>query len=174
MRILLLAAALLLSGCDWTSTVRLYTPTDAAHPIAPGRYRASGGRPIPPIARVTVQADGMTRVSAEEPGSEVTLAGFVALDDAGRRFLVWAVGPEPDSPALYGLAERAADGDWLIYVPSCEGRNAEVAVAAGGRAEADGSRRTCVFETRQAMENAMRRAVITPDRLLTRLTRIDG
>lgn len=177
MRILLLAAALLLSGCEWTSSAAFYTPADAVQPLAPGRYRVTGGTPIPPIAQITVQADGMTSMTDGSPGGEVTLAGFVALDGQGRRFLVWTVvgdGPAAALPALYALAEKQTDGDWSIYVPDCERRNAEMVAAGGGRVVADGSRRICVFDTRQALENAMRQAVVSPGRLLARLTRIDG
>ena len=177
MRILFLAAALLLSGCVWSSGVPIYTPADAAHPLAPGRYRVTGGRPAPPIARVTVLENGLTSLTGENPGDEVNQVGFIALDNIGRRFLVWVVQePGPESPTLqmHVLAEKTAEGEWTVYVPDCEGRNAALVVASGGRLEPDGGRNSCVFDNRQSLERAMRDAVVGPDRVLIRLSRIDG
>jgi hypothetical protein len=178
MRLLLLAAALLLPGCVWTSNVPLYTAADAVQPLAPGLYRRSEAQNPAPIVRVIVMENGLTRFSGDSPRSERVSLGFLALDDSGRRFLAWFV-PDPVAPATsrnvraYLLAERSPAGEFLFYVPDCAGRNAEIAITAGARVEANGGQPTCNFASRGSLERAMRTVVIGPDRLLARLTRAD-
>lgn len=175
--LLALAAALLLSGCDWVSFVPLYTPADSVQPLQPGQYRVSDAARAVPVVRVIILDNGLTRMPGNSPGEEPTTLGFIALDDSGQRFLAWLEpeGPPTETPQarMFLLAERSG-GDFLFYAPDCEARNAELTVAAGGRIEADGRRRACIFDSRQSLESAMRQAVIGRDRLIVRLTRSDG
>ncbi|HTU10185.1 MAG TPA: hypothetical protein VMG08_04730 [Allosphingosinicella sp.] len=176
MRILLLAIALLLPGCSWLSSTPLYTPSDAVQPLSAGAYRvAEAANRRTDSAHVTILDNGLTRVVGGVPHDEEALFGFIALDAAGRRFLVWQVPEGPAADAVdayfYLIAERSPEGDFLFYVPACEGRNAELATAAGARIESDGGRRACLFADRTALERASRDAIFDRDRLLGRFIR---
>jgi hypothetical protein len=181
MRTILAAlAALLLSGC-WLGD-SFYTASDARPAIPAGNYRGvnSNGDPAPAIA-VAILPDGMTRI-ARGPDQPPMVVGFAPLDDSGRNFVTWAaetsIPGRTGNGSLYGLLQRADNGDFLYHVPVCE--DSEAAARAAGaavEAPADGPK-TCRFPDRARLENALRQ--LRPDpaddsKIILRLTRIaDG
>lgn len=182
MRTLLAAlAALLLSGC-WLGD-SFYTAADARPAIPAGSYRGlnSNGDPGPGPIAITIMPDGMTQIA---PGREQPpmLVGFAPLDDTGRTFVAWTA--ETNIPGrtgngrLYGLLQRADNGDFIYYMPSCEDTEA-AARAAGATVEAptDGPK-LCRFPDRARLENALRQLrpdPTDPSKVILRLTRIaDG
>jgi hypothetical protein len=182
MRTILAAlAALLLSGC-WLGD-SFYTAADARPAIPAGNYRGvnSNGDPAPAPIAVTILPDGMTRI---EPGAGQPPAtvGFAPLDETGRTFVAWtaesSIPGRTGNGSLYGLLQRADNGDFLYYLPVCENTEAE-ARAAGGTVEApaDGPK-SCRFPDRARLENALRQLRPDPSddsKIILRLTRIpDG
>lgn len=182
MRMILAAlAALFLSGC-WLGD-SFYTAADARPAIPAGSYRGvnSNGDPLAAPIVVTIQPDGMTRItgSAEQPPLTV---GFAPLDEAGRSFVAWT--PESSLPrrtgsgSLYGLLLRADNGDFIYYLPSCEDTEAAArAAGAAVQAQTDGPT-LCRFPDRARLEGALRQLrpdATDPSKLIVRLTRIaDG
>ncbi|HVQ09805.1 MAG TPA: hypothetical protein VMS43_15355 [Allosphingosinicella sp.] len=174
-------AALLLSGC-WLGD-SFYTAADARPAIPAGSYRGvhSNGDSAPAPFAVTILPDGMTRI-AGIPGQAPATIGFAPLDDSGRNFVVWTaeatIPGRTGNGSLYGLLQRADNGDFIYYVPNCEDTDA-AARAAGAAVEAptDGPK-LCRFHDRAGLENALRQLrpdPADPSKMILRLTRIaDG
>jgi hypothetical protein len=182
MRTILAAfAALLLSGC-WLGE-SFYTPADARPAIPAGSYRGlnSNGDPGPGPIVVTILPDGMTRI--EPGGGQPPLTiGFAPLDESGRTFVAWTaettIPQRTGNGSLYGLLQRADNGDFLYYVPVCEDTEA-VARAAGAAVDSPADApKLCRFPDRTRLEAALRQ--LRPDptdasKIILRLTRIaDG
>jgi hypothetical protein len=153
MRFLIVVAALMLGGC-WMGD-GLYSSGDARQPISAGVYRATARDEKPHLERVTLLPDGMTRIADEDGNS---LYGFAPLDSDNRRFVVW-YRKDPESPTdraqMYMLLEKRSDDEFVMYLPSCDGADAETARSTGAKIE-DGVSKTCVFPTRASLEGAMR------------------
>ena len=77
LRFLILAAALMLTGC-WMGD-GLYSSDDARQPIPAGIYRATAPDEKPHLERVTLLPNGMTTIGDEDGKN---LYGFAPLDDA--------------------------------------------------------------------------------------------
>jgi len=182
MRTILAAlAALLLSGC-WLGE-SFYAPADARPAIPAGTYRGvnSNGDPAPAPIAIAILPDGMTRI-ARGPDQPPMVVGFAPLDESGRTFVAWTsetnVPGRTGNGSLYGLLQRADNGDFIYYVPSCEDTEA-AARAAGAAVEtpAEGPK-LCRFPDRARLEDALRQ--LRPDptddsKIILRLTRIaDG
>lgn len=153
MRLLIPLLALLLSSC-WMGR-DIYTPKDARQALAPGIYSMTDPDGKVHEVRVSILGDGMTSIS--EDGDE-DVSGFAPLDNEGRKFVHWMniAGAEPKDPnQFYQLAERRPDQSVIIYAPSCEAAEAEVARAAGAAIER-GMAATCRFQNRASLEDAMR------------------
>lgn len=182
MRTILAAlAALLLSGC-WLGD-SFYTAADARPAIPAGTYRGlnSNGDPLPAPVVVTIQPDGMTRITGA-PGQPPLAVGFAPLDETGRSFVSWT--PENSLPgrtgngSVYGLLQRADNGDFIFYLPGCEDTEAAArAAGAAVEAPADGPK-LCRFPDRARLEGALRQLrpdPADPSKLILRLTRVaDG
>ena len=158
MRMLILAAALLLTGC-WAGD-RLYSSRDARQPISAGIYRTSNGDDRVRIEKVTLLPDGLTEIG---DGDGKGLYGFVPLDKENRRFVAWFRKDEEtaqDHVQLYMLLERRSADEFVLYVPECKDELAEIARKAGATIE-QGSSDTCHFLTRASLETAMRQVRIS-------------
>jgi hypothetical protein len=166
MRFLILAAALLLSGC-WIGD-GLYSNSDSQQPIPAGIYRGTSGEKIE-VEKVTLLANGLTEIG---DGDGKGLYGFAPLDQANGRFVVWFRQDEEtrqDRAQVYLLLERRSTNEFVFYWPQCKGELAEIARKAGatvGQEAAD----TCRFPTRASLEKAMRQVQISGD--MFRLVRI--
>lgn len=179
--ILAALAALFLSGC-WLGD-SFYTAADARPGIPAGSYRGvnSNGDPVPGPITIAVLPDGMTRIE-RGGGQPPVIVGFAPLDETGRTFVAWTnesnIPGNSGSGSLYGLLQRADNGDFLYYLPICE--DTEAAGRAGGAAveTPDNSPKICRFPDRARLENALRQLrpdPTDPSKLILRLTRIaDG
>ena len=180
MRTLLAAlAALFLSGC-WLGE-SFYTAADARPAIPAGTYRGlnSNGDPLSAPVAVTIQPDGMTRITGTPDQPPLTI-GFAPLDEAGRSFVAWT--PENSLPgrsgggSLYGCS-CAREGDFIYYLPAARLRKPLHARPRRGRGAHDGPR-LCRFPDRARLEGALRQLrpdTADPSKLIVRLTRIaDG
>jgi hypothetical protein len=156
MRILIVFAAFLLSGC-WTGN-SLYTAADARTALPPGRYRMVGDDGSPVIERVSIQADGMTRFESDDERPSVV--GFAPLDRDGRKYAVWESrereGREPGDAGVYWLLERRVDGEFLLFMPDCR-RTEEIARAVGATIERSPGILACHFPDRASLEEGLRR-----------------
>jgi hypothetical protein len=160
MRLLILAAALMLTGC-WMGD-GLYSSDDARQPIPAGIYRATARDEKTHIEKVTLLPNGMTTIGDEDGKN---LYGFAPLDSDDRRFVVWYRKDE-DSPndhtQLYMLLERQSADEFVLYLPECKGELAELARKAGATIE-EGTTDVCHFLTRSSVETAMRQVRISGD-----------
>jgi hypothetical protein len=155
--LLVLAAALLLSGC-WIGDM-FYGAGDARPAIAPGLYRTAdaAGQVSPALFRISSLPDGMTRIEVAEGGMGETLSmGFAPLDREGRAFVAWN-GPGGllnDAPAGFGLLRRGGDGSYVLILPMC-GLTVAIAAAAGASPEGPDAV-ACRFTSRASLETALR------------------
>jgi hypothetical protein len=153
MRFLIVAAALMLVGC-WMGD-GLYSSYDARQPIPAGIYRATARDEKPHLERVTLLPDGMTNIG---DGDGNGVYGFAPIDGQNRRFVVW-YRKDPESPTdraqMYMLLEKRSNDEFVMYLPCCNGADAEAARRTGAKVE-DGVSKTCVFPTRASLEGAMR------------------
>ena len=160
MRLFLLLAALLLAGC-WEGE-GLYSSRDSRQPIAAGTYRATNGDGESRLENVTLLANGMTRIGDVEGKG---LYGFAPLDREGRRFIAWYHEDNDsadDRAQLYLLLERRSKDEFVMFMPKCDGADAEIAQKAGASVEKGGID-TCHFRTRASVEAAMRQVRISGD-----------
>src|SRR4051794_24178207 len=129
MRYLVLLAALLLPGC-WAGE-GLYSNGASRQAIPAGLYRATNNDGETHIEQVTRLANGLTRIGDSEGKG---LYGFAPLDREKRRWVVW-YREDNDSgnerAQLYMLLERRSNDEFALYLPNCEGENAELAQRAG-------------------------------------------
>ena len=160
MRLLILTAALLLTGC-WVGD-GLYSSRDARQPIPAGIYRTTNGDERTEIEKVTLLANGMTQIG---DGDGKGFYGFTPLDTGNRRFIAWFRKDEEtpqDRGQFYMLLERRSADEFVIYLPECKGELAEIARKAGATIET-GTVDVCHFPTRTSLENAMRQVQISGD-----------
>jgi hypothetical protein len=160
-------AAFLLAGC-WAGE-GLYSASDAQQAIPPGMYRATNDEGESHLELVTILPNGMTQISEEEGKS---LYGFARLDDQGRRFVAWYRKDEASSnerAQLYMLLEKRTNDEFSLYLPRCDGEDAEIAQKAGATVE-KGMVNTCIFQSRADVEKAMR-LIQHPEKLI-RLVRV--
>jgi hypothetical protein len=160
MRLLLLFATLLLTGC-WVGD-GLYSSSDARQPIRPGIYRTTAGEGRTQIEKVTLLPNGLTEIG---DGDGQGFYGFAPLDKENRRFVAWFRKDEEtpeDRGQLYMLLERRSADEFVLYLPECKGELAEIARKAGATVE-QGSADTCQFPTRASLESAMRQVKISRD-----------
>jgi hypothetical protein len=158
-RLLVACLALIVSGC-WTG-LNLYSASDARTAIPPGVYRSSGTDEPSRIYRVSILSDGLTQF---DTGEKKEVYGFAPLDPAKRTFVAWmevddgsSADREPaDENQIYALAERRADGSFMIYLPQCDGDQMELARASGAIIRATVAP-TCRFTDRSSLEAALRR-----------------
>ena len=172
MRLLIAPLLVLLAGC-WTGD-RFYRASDARAAIPAGLYR-SFGEDEPGIVRVTLLANGMTRIGADD-GRRPSVLGFVPLDSGQRRFVVFQAQdtgvPIGDDIGLYSLLERRRSGEFVFSVPMCP-RTATVAAAFGAQLVSDGENPVeCRFPSRESLEAALRRFAPQPSETI-RLVRVD-
>ena len=155
MRPLIVLLVLLLGGC-WESAP-FYSASDAVSVIEPGRYEAIDQNGARRIARIGTRTDGMTRWLEDD---REDVYGLFPLDRDAGRFIVWTDevidDDEGERHVLYALLQRLGPGEFLLYIPSCRDRDAEVAVAAGAE-QSHGISPTCRFSTRAQLESAFRR-----------------
>ena len=166
MRFLILAAALLLSGC-WIGE-GLYANGDSQQPIPAGIYRGTSREKIE-VEKVTLLANGLTEIG---DGDGKGLYGFAPLDRAKGRFVVWFRQDEEtpqDRAQVYLLLERRSANEFIFYWPQCKGKLEEIARKAGAVVERNAAD-TCQFATRASLERAMRQVQISGD--MFRLVRI--
>ena len=169
MRVLVLLAALLLTGC-WAGD-GLYSSSDARQPIAAGTYQATNPDGQTRLENVVLLANGMTRIGDTDGKG---LYGFAPLDGENRRFVAWYhedSGNSEDRAQLYLLLERRSKDEFVMYMPTCDGEDAAVATKAGASVE-KGSVNTCTFPTRASVENAMRQIRVSKD--VIRIVRFRG
>ena len=160
MRFLILAAALMLTGC-WMGD-GLYSSGDARQAIPAGIYRATARDEKPHLERVTLLPNGMTTIGDEDGNN---LYGFAPLDSDNRRFVAWYRKDEasPDDRAqLYMLLERRSANEFVFSFPQCNGALREIAQGAGATVEKS-TVDTCLFPTRASVEAAMRQVQISGD-----------
>ena len=170
MRRLIAALALLLTGC-WMGD-GLYSAGDATSAMPPGIYRVTESNGNSRTDRVSLLPDGMTQIEAESGGNH-DIIGFAPLDSEGRAFVQWGTpSGERSNVQTYNLVERHANGEFVFYMPSCEGEEAEIARSAGATVEPGRDLTTCRFHTRASLESAMRRLTIRPDRVFVRMVRV--
>jgi len=173
MRKLIAAAfALLLPGC-WLGD-GLYSATDARPALPPGLYRlVFEGEEESETARVSIMADGMTRI---EGTRDAAIIGFVPLDAEGRRFAQWNEVadrlPRPGFSEFYLLVERRPGGEYVFYYPTCEDEEREVARSAGATVEPTPNIAICRFSSRASLETALRRLRPDSAHVVYRLVRI--
>jgi hypothetical protein len=162
---------LLLSGC-WMGD-RLYSAADARPALPPGSYRIVGGEGESAIARVSIMANGMTRIQG--PHDEA-IFGFVPLDGEGRAFVQWdddsERAPGADVSQVYYLVEHGPGDEYVFYFPMCENEEREIALAAGAAVVTEPNVTICRFSTRASLEGALRRLRPNPEQIVLRLTRI--
>src|SRR4051794_5524610 len=104
MRLLILAATMLLTGC-WVGD-GLYSSSDARQPITPGIYRTIDGDEMTRVERVAVLGNEMTEIG---DGDGRGFYGFAPLDKENRRFVTWYRKDEEspqDRSQFYMLLER--------------------------------------------------------------------
>jgi hypothetical protein len=169
MRFLILATALLLSGC-WVGD-GLYASSDARQPIPAGVYRTTSGEERTQVEKVTLLANGLTQIG---DGDGKGFYGFVPLDKENRRFVAWFRKDEEtpeDRGQVYMLLERRSADEFVIYLPECKGELAEIARKAGATLE-EGTTDVCHFPTRSSLETAMRQVQISGD--VMRIVRVHG
>jgi hypothetical protein len=145
MRYLVLAAALLLTGC-WVGD-GLYSNGDARQPIPAGIYRTTSGEDRIKIEKVTLLQNGLTQI---DDGDGKGFYGFAPLDKDNRRFVAWFRKDEQtpeDRAQFYMLLDRRSADEFILYLPECKGELAELARKAGATIE-EGTSAVCHFLTR--------------------------
>ena len=158
MRGLILLAMLLLAGC-WTGPP-FYAASDAVTALPPGIYTMispSDGESDIEKVRVSIRADGMTLIQAEEERPSVV--GLVPLGASGRRYVGWAENDDPaaaDEEHAYWLLE-ARRGEFLLHMPLCKDEAARIATAAGADVSDEPKSPVCRFPDRRSLERALRR-----------------
>jgi hypothetical protein len=162
MRALVIAAALLLSGC-WEGPA-FYSATDSRPAIQPGRYEVTSAHETREEVLVTINSDGMIALQEDDNQHRY---GLAPLDGEGDRFVGWSESDQQRSaPVAYALLQRLSPEEFLIYLPSCLGRDADVAAAAGADTAGDITVPACRFRSRAELEHAMRQLIPQPDRTI--------
>ena len=166
-----IALSVLLAGC-WAGEA-LYSISDARPVMPTGGYRLVNieGRALPKAVPVSVRPDGFTYIGGNDTGVPHLTVGFAPLDNDGRRFAAWTM----HAPALaYGLLERAANGDYVLYIPSCDETGAFARLAGASVEVPEGLPPQCRFPNRASLEDALRRLPIPerPPGMVYRLTRL--
>jgi hypothetical protein len=161
MRHLLIALLSLALGSCWFGD-RLYADSDARSALVPGFYRVSAPGEKPGEVRISILPNGLTQM-ADSDGSGADIYGFAPLDPQRGTFVGWHGDDKGSGSAegkqLYLLGQRRNDGSFVIYVPFCDGAEAQIARRTGASIEGDGkpgNPETCRFRSRAALENALR------------------
>ena len=149
MRALVIAAALLLSGC-WEGPL-FYSASDVVRPIEPGRYEFSAPDEAPSLVPVTIEPDGMTRIDDDR-------MGFAPVDPGANTFIMWGEPETPEEQAhlQYVILRRVTEREYMLYIPQCEGDARRIAVAAGAELIEERNVTICRFPTREALREAVR------------------
>ena len=154
MRRLLLILAWALTGC-WYGE-RLYTPSDARPAIPPGVYRATIENEKDKVYRVSIEANGMTKLDG---GESPDLLGFSLLDPARGTYVAWLPlkdkSDERSEIQIYLLMVRTAPDEYRFYPPECKDAAADLARKNGATAES-GTDPACRFDKRADVERALR------------------
>ena len=155
-RLLLILACLGLTGC-WYGD-RLYTPSDAKPVMRPGVYRATIEDEPTKVYRVSIEADGMTRLDG---GESPDLMGFSPLDPQNGTYVAWLPLKDKDKSdergelQIYLLVVRVGTDEYRFYPPECKDAAAELAKKNGATIE-DGTSPACRFSKRADIEKALR------------------
>jgi hypothetical protein len=159
-RLLIALLSLALAGC-WVGD-RLYADRDARPALVPGLYRASAPGEKPGDVRISILPNGLTQM-ADADGTDPDVYGFAPLDLQRGTFVVWhgeeKGGRSAEGKQLYLLGQRRNDGSFTIYVPFCDGAEAQLARRAGailGGTGKAGDPITCRFRSRTSLENGLR------------------
>ena len=172
MRALIMAAALLLSSC-WEGPP-FYSAADIVRVLEPGRYEARGADSTELIS--VVASDGGMTITRE--GQREFSYGLVPVDAQAGRFVAWAERSEEEvehgAAVSYALLQRLGPNEYLLYYPTCTGRDADIAAAAGAEALRDLALPTCRFRTRAELEGALRQLVPRPERSVRVIRVPDG
>lgn len=149
MRALVIAAALLLSGC-WEGPL-FYSASDVVRPIEPGRYELTAPGDPPEQVFVTIAADGMTVIQDDR-------MGFVPLDPGASTFIMWG---EPQTAeerehVQYLVLHRLSMREYQLDIPQCEADERGVALAAGAQLVQERNINICRFQSREALHEAVR------------------
>ena len=171
MRAWLVVAILLLGGC-WEGPA-FYAASESVPVIEPGTYRFMAPEQHEEVAQILVGADGMTRISGDDPDKSY---GLRPVGNDGQRFLVWLQDASADGDATtsYALLERSGPGAYSVYLPRCDGADAQIALAAGAQSLVDRVVLLCRFPDRASLESAIRNLHPAPART-ARLVRLpDG
>jgi hypothetical protein len=149
-----------IAGC-WIGD-RLYSDIDALPALAPGLYRLSTPDEKPGKVRISILRSGLTEISdAGGKDDDSDVYGFAPLDRQRGTFIVWHRGDKggksTEGEQLYLLGQRHAGGIFAIYIPFCDGLEAEIARRAGAEIEDATEPELCRFRSRAALEDALRR-----------------
>lgn len=176
MRLIILAAAmLLLSGC-YESRALLLDPAAARQPITSEKDWTFGSV----HARLTPKPNGWydyaesRRSKSGSDGAWTTRQVLLnpLLSAKGFDLFVFATYSKDDAAYLYGLVAIGADGAWQSITPSCDSASADAkwlaadtkaALAAGARIKAiDEASNVCHFLKRETLLTAMRAVAAHP------------
>jgi hypothetical protein len=160
------ATFFLLPGC-WLSPP-LHRAADAVPALPEGRYRVWDGERAHPDVPISRLPNGMTQVD-----SDLHL-GFVLLDAERRRHLAWLEerGRSADDPVMYMLMEQRSPREFIIYPLTCRENQIEIARPASS-GEAQPRRDSCALSTREALEQAASRVVVSEASQGVLMTKLD-
>ena len=174
---LMLAAALLLSGC-YESKDLLLDAGQARHPVATSRDWTSGSGDHRYHARLTPKPNGWYDYAearmdknGEGPWKSRTLMLNALPNASGAEVYVFATFSRDEQAYVYGLVVMDTAGSWRTITPNCDpaadgkwyrGDRAAARAAGAELRAADEVPDICQFRSREALFQAMRAIVEAP------------